>query len=528
MGIYLNSTNNKFLSYFSNKIFVDKSSLIEIINEYINIEDLKFMCVTRPRRFGKTLTLSMLNAYYSKGSNSIEIFDKLSISSSPTYLNHLNKHNVISVDMAEIYYESKENFLNDLTSTIISELDKEFPNILTGKEDKIGKAIRQINLTTKERFIFLIDEWDVIFRELPNSSLCREYLELLNTLFKGSKSSEAIELVYMTGILPIKRYTTQSVLNMFREYNMLDPNGLAQYIGFTENEVKDLCLKYNVDFNEMKKWYDGYYLENLEIYNPRSVVEAIRRKKFKDFWNVTGALESVTNYMNYDNGKLKENITIMLAGEKIPVDVTLFDNDLTEITTEDAALTVLIHLGYLSYDEESSTCYIPNYEIRKEFEKAVKVLKENKISKWDTLYNPISNSIKLYEETLKGNTSFINETLDFNHKDLASIYNKNREDVLCIIVQISYYYTGDFYFIRKEDTSSTGRADITFTPRDNTHIPMIIELKENKPVEDAINQIKDKDYSNVFNGYKGKVLLLGISYDSSTLKHESRIEYIEL
>ena len=522
MGIYLNSNNNKFISYFNNKIFVDKSSLIEITNEYINIEDFKFMCVTRPRRFGKTLALSMLNAYYSKGSDSKNIFDKLNISSSSSYLKHLNKHNVISVDMAEIYYESKENFLNDLTSSIISELDKEFPNILTNKEDKIGKAIRQINLITNERFIFLIDEWDVIFREKVNSNLCNEYLDLLNTLFKGSKSSEAIELVYMTGILPIKIYVTESTLNMFEEYNMIKPQNLAEYIGFTENEVKDLCLTHNVNFNEMKKWYDGYHLGNYEIYNPRSVVKALTSKEFDDYWNITGAIEAVTNYMNYDNGALKDKFTLMLGGEKLPINTKSFKNDVSQIDSPDAALTILIHLGYLAYDKTNNVCYIPNYEISQEFVQGTFDLK------WNDSYTPIVNSKELYENTIKGNTDFINKTLDINHKDLASLFNKNKEDVLGVIVYLSYYYASKFYFIRKEDTCTTGRADLTFTPRDNTHIPLIIELKADKSVKDAINQIKEKDYSSVFNGYKGKILLLGITYDSSTLKHESKIEYIEL
>ena len=522
MGNYLNSSNNKFLSYYNDDIFVDKSSLLEITSNNMNKEGKKFMCVTRPRRFGKTLTLSMLNAYYSKGSDSKKMFDKLKISSSSTYLEHLNKHNVISVDMAEIYYESKENFLNDLTSSIISELDKEFPNILTNKEDKIGKAIRQINLITNERFIFLIDEWDVIFREKVNSNLCNEYLDLLNTLFKGSKSSEAIELVYMTGILPIKIYVTESTLNMFEEYNMIKPQNLAEYIGFTENEVKDLCLTHNINFNEMKKWYDGYHLGNYEIYNPRSVVKAITSNEFDDYWNKTGAIEAVTNYMNYDNGILKDKFTYMLGGGKLEINTKSFKNDAFNIDSPDAALTILIHLGYLAYDKTNNVCYIPNYEISQEFVQGTFDLK------WNDSYTPIVNSKELYENTIKGNTDFINKTLDINHKDLASLFNKNKEDVLGVIVYLSYYYASKFYFIRKEDTCTTGRADLTFTPRDNTHIPLIIELKADKSVKDAINQIKEKEYYNVFKGYKGKVLLLGITYDSSTLKHESKIEYIEL
>ena len=521
MGIYLNPDNDKFLEYYNSEIFVDKSGIIDVINGFLNTYN-KYMCVTRPRRFGKTLTISMLNAYYSKGCDSKEIFDKLNISSSTTYFEHLNKHNVILVDMASLYSDSRGEFLNKLKKNIIKELNEYFPGILTSDENTIGDAIKIINSKTNERFIFLIDEWDVIFREEPNSKLCDEYIMLLRSLFKASDVSSCIDLVYMTGILPIKRYSTESALNMFKEYNMLDPDSLAQYISFTEDEVKELCSKYGADFVQMKKWYDGYHLGEFEIYNSQSVVEAIRTKKFKDFWTSTGALESVTNYMNYDNGALKGKITRMLSGEKIPVNVLKFKNDLTKVNSEDAALTLLIHLGYLAYDEENKTCYIPNHEISNEFVLAIDDLN------WVESYNPIVNSKELLEKTLKGDTDFINETLDTNHKELASMYTKNKEDVLGVIVRISYYYAKNFYFIRNEDTCTTGRADITFTPRDNTHIPLVIELKADKLVEEAINQIKEKDYSSVFNGYKGKVLLLGITYDSSTLKHESKIEYIEL
>ena len=385
MGIYLNSNNNKFLEYFDDDIFVDKSWIIDVINGFLR-KTRKYMCVTRPRRFGKTLTLSMLNAYYSKGCDSKEIFDKLNIFSSTTYLEHLNKHNVILIDMASLYSDSRGEFLKELNKNIINELNESFPDILTNEENTIGKAIKKINSKTNERFIFLIDEWDVIFREDPHSKLCDEYIMLLRSLFKASDVSSCIDLVYMTGILPIKRYSTESALNMFREYNMLYPRNLSEFIGFTETEVKELCLKYNVDFNKIKKWYDGYRLGNFEIYNAQSVVEAIREKEFINYWPSTGALESVTNYMNYDNGVLKDLIGLMMLGQKVDVDPTLFDNDLTKVDSKDAALTVLIHLGYLAYDEDSKTCYIPNYEIKLEFERALKKLK------WHELDDPISTS----------------------------------------------------------------------------------------------------------------------------------------
>ncbi len=523
MAFFLNKNDDKFLEYLNAKIFVDKSDVIEYINQVMNTPD-KYMCVTRPRRFGKTMTLSMLNAYYSKGASSKKIFDNLKISESPSYLQHLNQHNVIWLDMASIYTNSldKSKFIEEIKRKLFIDFSRKYPQIdLTGYS--IGDAIVEINSETGDRFIFLIDEWDVIFRENPQSKLCDEYISLLRGLFKGSDVSSCLDLIYMTGILPIKRYSAESTLNMFKEYNMLNPRNLASYIGFTEEEVKSLCETYHTDFEMMKKWYNGYHFKNgANVYNPKSVVEAITEGEFSDYWISTGALESVTNYMDYDNGKLKDVIALMLSGEKVRLDVSLFENDLTKIESRDAALTVLIHLGYLAYDEEKESCYIPNYEILQEFEKAIKVIH------WNSIYDPISNSMKLYEETIKGNTSFINHVLDINHKELASMFNKNKEDVLGVVVHISYYRAQEYYYIRKEDTGTLGRADITFVPRDLEHIPMIIKLKVDEKPENAMKQMKEKDYFSVFSGYQGKILLLAITYHSKTLKHDSKIEFIEI
>ena len=391
----------------------------------------------------------------------------------------------------------------------------------------LGESIIEINSETNERFIFLIDEWDVIYREQENNKkLCDEYIELLRNLFKSSDVSACIDLVYMTGILPIRRYSTQSTLNMFTEYNMINPRGLESYIGFTEDEVKGLCTKYQRDFNEIKKWYNGYKLKDVLLYNPKSVVEAVLSGEYGDYWTQTSAIEAVTNYMNYDHGVLKDTIAKMLSGQKIEVNVSRFDNDLTKVNSTDSALTVLIHLGYLAFinGEELGYgyCYIPNYEIRCEFVNAIQELD------WQEIYNPISNSKKLYDETLKGNIDFINQTLDQNHIELAGPFNKNKEDILGIIVQISYYNAKKYYNVRKEDTSTLGRADISFIPYDNTHIPMFVELKVNSTPEDAIKQIKERKYFNSLGKYHGKVLLLGISYNDKTLKHNSQIEVIEL
>ena len=529
MSFYLNKKYDKFVSYYNDNIFVDKSMLLSITNSNLNVERKKYMCVTRPRRFGKSMALSMLNAYYSKGCESSNIFDELKISKDPSYLTHLNKHNVIYIDMFSIYttVKNKNDFFKELVTNFLDDINEAYPNVLKDIDNTIGKAIIRINSRLNERFIFLIDEWDVIYREKGNDKkLCEEYTDFLRNLFKSADISSCIDLVYMTGILPIKRYSTESSMNMFKEYNMLDAGELYSYYGFTEEETRNLCTKYNRNFNEIKQWYNGYKLNGVDIYNPKSVVDSICSGSCKDYWVQTSATEGVVKYMRYDHGVLKDTIIKMLSGENIFVEVNDFQNDLTQINSKDSALVVLVHLGYLAYIPTDvlgkGYCYIPNYEIRCEFKQAFRTLK------WKDIYNPIFNSDALYEETLKGNTKFINETFDKNHLDLAGPFNKNKEDVLGIIVQISYYRTKEFYNIKKEDTSTLGRADLTFIPYDNTHIPLIVELKVNSTPTEAISQIKSKEYYNSLGEYHGDVLLLGISYNDKTLKHDSKIEIIKL
>jgi len=524
MSLYLNKSNDNLKKDLNSQIYVDKSTLISKANALFGSRD-SFLCVSRPRRFGKTMAISMLNAYYSKGCDSKSLFEGLAISKDPSFEKHLNKHNVIWIDMASLYtgVNDKNIFVAELKREIITDLKEAFPSSLTENDDTVRKCITKINSNLGERFIFLIDEWDVLYREQEgNAELCDNYTELLRNLFKSSDVSACIDLVYMTGILPIRRYSTQSALNMFAEYNMLDSRNLSEFVGFTEKEVKNLCSLYDRDFKEIKNWYDGYHLNGIELYNPKSVVEAISRGKCRDYWVQTSALEAITNYMNYDNGVLKDAICKMVSGDKVPVRVNRFENDLTKITSPDAALTVLIHLGYLAYDEEEESCYIPNYEIREEFVKALEKLN------WIEIYNSISNSKKLYEEALKGNVKFIDETLDKNHVDLAGPFNKNKEDVLGIIVQISYYWMRCCYDVRKEEASILGRSDISFVPRDGTHIPFIVELKIGSSPREAIGQIKKRRYFDSLGDYKGKVLLLGISYNPKTLKHSSKIEFLTI
>ena len=524
MAMYLNQNGNQFRKYLKNKIFVDKSLIIRECNDVFGSEN-SFMCVTRPRRFGKSLTFSMLNAYYSKGCDSRELFKDLAISKDPSFEEHLNKHNVFCIDMNSLYSNllDKNEFVSILRSSILSDLKETYPSIDFSDCKLLSMAFSKVKAAYDDRFIFLIDEWDEVYREEEhNTKLCDEYTDFLRGLFKAGDVASNIDLVYMTGILPIRRYNTQSTLNMFTEYNMLKSRGLSSFFGFTEDEVKGLCRKYNADFPAIKNWYDGYRLGGVEIYNPKSVVEAVLEGECGDYWVSTSATEAITNYMNFDKGALKASIARMLTGEKAKLDVTEFGNDLTKVDSQDAALCVLIHLGYLAYDPETKSCYIPNHEIAVEFKRAMKKLK------WKSVFLPMDNSDELLEKTFAGDASFIDEAMDLNHEDLANIFNKNKEDVLGIVVYLSYFSAREHYEVRKEETSTLGRADLSFVPFEAGHPPFIVELKVGKSPDEALSQIKARRYWRAWKRYKGKVLLVGIAYDPSTLKHASKIEWIEI
>ncbi len=522
MANFLNLGNEKFFKDLNSEVFIDKSLLIARVNRLIKTNE-SFMCVTRPRRFGKTMALSMLEAYYSKGYDSKELFKDLKIYQDPSFEKHLNKYNVITIDMAGVgtLLKNKDEILDKITSLLITDLKKAFPNILT-QEETIVEALITIYSETKETFIFLIDEWDYIYREFGyDTNLCNAYTDFLRSLFKNSALLNCIDLVYMTGILPIKRYNSQSALNNFTEYNMLNPRQLVEFVGFTEEEVTSLCNQYGMDINDMKHWYNGYHYDSVgDLYNPKSVVEAITTHEYGDYWVSTSSIESIINYMNYDNGELKDIIASLIAGNRVSVNVSRFSNDLTKITSSDAALTVLIHLGYLAYDEENKECYVPNYEIRQELNNGIFELK------WEEIENPLLTSKELLIQTINLNTTYIEETFNKNLERFTTIFNRLDENVLSVLLNISYDYARKEYNFFKECNAGLGRADLVMVPYKTNKPGMIFELKVDSKVETAIAQIKEKDYSSSFGDYHGDILLIGINLDSKTKKHQVLIEKI--
>lgn len=396
MGMYLNIGNAGFQSVRKG-LYVDKSELISFINDTLGTKD-KLTCVSRPRGFGKSFATQMLCAYYDKSCDSRELFDDLKIAHDSAFEQHLNKYDVIYLDITWFISIVKDvkNIVSYLQEQVVAELCDVYHSV--EKESSLPVVLARIAEVTGHKFIIIIDEWDALFREAKeNIELQKEYLQLLRGLFKSSLTDRMIEAAYMTGILPIKKYGTQSALTDFREYTMLQPKKLAEYVGFTEDEVQRLCHEYRINFDEAKKWYDGYSFQRVKsVYSPNSVVQAISNEEFGDYWTETETYESLKAYIGLNEDGLKDAIICMLGGERCRINTRTFQNDMSSIKSKDDVLTLLVHLGYLAYDSEKKEVYIPNQEVADEFKNAVEY------SDWEGISAALRASEDLLMDTLRG------------------------------------------------------------------------------------------------------------------------------
>ena len=520
MGIYINPGNENFKKAVNSEIFVDKSMFISRISRLLNTEQC-FMCVSRPRRFGKSMIGNMMKAYFSKGCDSRDMFSNLKIANDPCFEENLNKFNVLTVDFGAIFNmtENRNDVLKNLRDKFIEDFKDEFPDIKFSEKDSVADLIIKVFKQTKTQFIIIIDEYDTLIRERQNDALLEEYRSFLNSLFKNNELSPAIALAYLTGILPIQRDRVQSKLNNFKEYTMLAPAWSSEFFGFTKEETESLCNKYSMSFEECENWYDGYEIGEFDIYNPNSVVEAMMRRKYANYWNATGSYEVVSDYIRLDFDGTKSAIANMLAGREIRADVEDFENSLDKINTKDNVLAYLIHLGYLNYNSDNRTCRIPNKEIRQEWEKAIKVA-EN--------FSKIAEMIKDSEELLRlvqdGAADEVAAALDSAHSEVSSLKNYNREASLQAAIMLAFYTARTKYTVIQELPSGYGFADIGFIPLDKKDPAMIIELKCNHDADTAIKQIKNKNYPKVFENYLDNLLLVGVNYDKDTKVHNCIIE----
>lgn len=519
MGRYLNQGNENFQKSVNSEIYIDKTGLIEYTNRVINTLQ-GYVCISRPRRFGKSMAANMLTAYYSRGCDSRELFNEFEISKSLDFEKYRNKYNTISLNMQAFLSRSNniDELIDRVKKLVIRDIKKEYPEVDYFDDTDLIESIQDVYEEKKCPFIVIIDEWDCIFREFRQDKEAQEkYLDFLRDLLKDKA---CIHLAYLTGILPIKKYGTHSALNMFDEFSMLNPGPLASYVGFTEEEVKTLCIQYKMDIEEVKTWYDGYsFPSEPSVYSPRSVVNSMLFGKIENYWNQTETFEALQAYIDMNFEGLKDDVLSMIAGECVPVNTGSFTNDMTTFRTEDDVLTLLIHLGYLAYDSDNKTVKIPNNEVRNEYVNSVSA------SDWGEVSKALKESADILQAIWQGRTKQVAEGIRQAHFETSHI-QYNDENALSYTISLALYSARNFYTVHRELAGGKGFADLVFIPRKKFQEKpaLVVELKWDKMVEGAINQIKKKEYCQSLEEYKGNILLVGVNYNKKTKVHECMIE----
>ena len=537
MGTYLNPGASAFEEAFNSEIFIDKTEMICYLNSIVRTKQ-KYVSVSRPRRFGKTMAAQMICAYYDREADSRNLFEKCRVSQidkeseDRKWDEYLGKFDVIRLVMTDFFNRERsvDEAIKKLKARILEELADEYPNV-TYDETDFYFSIDRFYRKSKTQFVIIIDEWDAIFREYKEDKEGqRQYLDFLRDWLKDK---EYIALAYMTGILPIKKYGKHSALNMFMEYSMVQPGQLAPYVGFTGKEVEDKCREKKLDYSGFKSWYDGYRLSNrvsgemilkgetvdksiyreYEIYSPYSVVSAMISKQFANYWNQTETYEALRQYIDWNFEGLKEDVAILMEGGRIPVDVTGYQNDMTTFHSKDDILTMLIHLGYLGYDSEKKELFIPNKEVLDVFKSSTK----NR--EWTVTFRALQNSQKLLEATWNCDKNTVADLLEAAH-DKAGNKTYHSEAGLSYAVQLAYYAAQDYYTVVPELDTGKGYADLAYIPKEPKYPAMLIELKYEKAADTAIAQIRRQNYPDRLELYKGNLILVGINYDR-TVSNES-------
>ena len=540
----------RLVKFKDDDIFVDKTDFIEKISAKIN-KDKRFMAVTRPRRFGKTVTANMLLTYYSKEYARQNIFDNLKISNEKSYKEHLNKYDVIYIDMNTIkdkyisyksdkslYIDGIDDIVDFLQYMVIRDLkeNKEYAEQISNdpliEKKSLSSALEIIRKHTKKTFIFIMDEWDLIYREYRNEdSLQEKFIELLRGLFKSKSRQACFALAYLTGILPIKKYNSQSALNNFDEYNMLTPGNFAPYFGFTEDEVSNIVKSPNckVPFLDLKEWYKGYKIKGVDIYNPNSVVSAVQDGTCKSYWIRTSSNEEVVRLINMDFDGIKKDIINLLEGARVLFDCCNFQNDMVNIKDKNDVFSLLVCLGYLGCSnidgaEEFKQAYVPNKEIKGAL---IGIIKQQE---WYEQMETIKRSEKLLNAILELDGATVATMIQEVHYSPAVAlldYNDKESLTYCVMTGL-FWSTLDDYSCERKDQAGKGRVDLVYEPTIKGTTPLIlIEFKYDGSAEEALAQIKTKEYFKRYVGQYRNIIIVGINYSTKTKDHQCLIEKLD-
>ena len=554
MGSILNPGNdNSFINLLKardTRVFVDKTDFLEKTNALFNT-DGKLLAVTRPRRFGKTVTAHMLSAYYSKGYAGQNIFDKLEIANRASFAEHLNKHDVIYIDMNTIdglfdgYSNKKQKVegVNDLVDyfeySIIKELKSSdiFSKCLEKHQIENTGLLETLLAITQDlntKFIFIMDEWDLVYREYCNDeALQKKFIKLLKNLFKADGGQDCFALAYLTGILPIKKYNSQSALNGFDEYNMLSPGDYAPYFGFTEDEIAKIVESPNckVSHQDLKEWYEGYKIKGVDIYNPNSVCKAVTRNECISYWSKTSSNEEVVRLINMDFDGIKKDIMNLIEGARVQFDCGNFQNDMVTIEEKDDVFSLLVCLGYLGCsdlaegeDEDLKQAYVPNKEIKRALMGIIRK------QEWYERMETIKRSENLLKAILElDGTTAAALIQDVHNSPAVTLLDYNDEESLtyCVMTGLLWSTLGK-YISRREEQAGKGRADLIYEPAIKGTAPLIlIEFKYDGSAEEAIEQIKTQEYFKRYTGQYRNIIIVGINYSTKTKDHQCLIEKLD-
>lgn len=539
MGTYLNSIT-PYTLYKSESLspyFVDKTLMLRELFPYVSAGN-RHICITRPRRFGKTIMANMISSFFQKASDSSDVFDSLAISQVDDYRRYKNQYNVIRIDFSKMprNCDSYTQYIERIEALLIEDVKEAFPQAKINEADAVGDILESVFVQCGEKFIFVLDEWDFIFhRDFINEIDKEKYVAFLSNLLKDRPY---VVLSYMTGILPIAKYSSGSELNMFAEFTMVNSPMFGEYFGFTDDEVDDLYRRYIVECDRQHKeksvtrkglrdWYNGYYTKSGErVYNPRSVVFALQFNNLANYWTSSGPYDEIYYYIRNNISDVRDDLALMISGESVTAKIQEYAATSMNLSTRDEIYSAMVVYGFLSY-LNGKVC-IPNRELMEKFDE---LLVKNESLGY--VYRLAKESEKMLKATLAGDTLTMERILEFAHNTEVPLLSYNHETELSAIVNLVYLAARDSYRVEREDKAGTGYVDFIFYPYDTTADCIILELKVDHTPDEAIAQIIDKKYALKFMPklagqkiYTGRILAVGIGYWKESKKHSCKVEEI--
>ena len=539
MGTYLNSIT-PYTLYKSESLspyFVDKTLMLRELFPYVSAGN-RHICITRPRRFGKTIMANMISSFFQKASDSSDVFDSLTISQVDDYRKYKNQYNVIRIDFSKMprNCDSYTQYIERIEALLIDDVKEAYPQVKINEADAVGDILESVFVQCGEKFIFVLDEWDFIFhRDFINEIDKEKYVAFLSNLLKDRPY---VVLSYMTGILPIAKYSSGSELNMFAEFTMVNSPMFGEYFGFTDDEVDDLYRRYIVECDRQHKeksvtrkglrdWYNGYYTKSGErVYNPRSVVFALQFNNLANYWTSSGPYDEIYYYIRNNISDVRDGLALMISGESVTAKIQEYAATSMNLSTRDEIYSAMVVYGFLSY-LNGKVC-IPNRELMEKFDE---LLVKNESLGY--VYRLAKESEKMLKATLAGDTLTMERILEFAHNTEVPLLSYNHETELSAIVNLVYLAARDSYRVEREDKAGTGYVDFIFYPYDTTADCIILELKVDHTPDEAIAQIIDKKYALKFvpklagqKIYTGRILAVGIGYWKESKKHSCKVEEI--